>query len=303
MELSTSTCIFPGHRQGGRTPIPESIIMCHECGFRHIDLNFCSASNPKSNNEIAGDDWERKVDEIGELGAKLGITFTQSHAPYDSNLYRNDIKPLTDEYRAWYDETVRRSIIASARLGVKWVVTHAQTATIEQELCLDYNVKANHDFYAPYLELAKKVGTGIAVENMAEFNPEKTKHRFTATVEEQLAIIEDFNDPSLQGAWDFGHAELVYKNQVPALRKLGKYLKATHVQENRAQTDDHFVPFVRGNTPWEEIMPLLKEIGYDGDFTYEIHGIMANVPDALRIQMGKFCYEVGMYLIDLYNKA
>ncbi len=303
MYLSTSTCLFPGHRQGGRTPIVESIKLCHECGFRHIDLNFCSASNIRSGNELIGDDWERRIDEIGELAARLGIVFTQSHAPYDSNLFRTDIAPLSDEYRAWYDESVRRSIIASAKLGVKWVVTHAQTAVGEAELSREYNVKVNHEWYAPYLELAKKSGTGLAVENMAEFNPEKTKHRFTAIVEEQIAIIDDFNDPALMGAWDFGHAELVYSNQVPALRKLGHRLKATHVQENRGQSDDHFVPFVRGNTPWEELMPLLKEIEYDGDFTYEIHGIMSKVPDELRVSMGKFCYNVGMYLIGLYDKA
>ena len=38
MRLATSTCIFPAHRQGGRTPLEESIKMCHECGFRVIDL-------------------------------------------------------------------------------------------------------------------------------------------------------------------------------------------------------------------------------------------------------------------------
>ena len=52
-----------------------------------------------------------------------------------------------------------------------------------------------------------------------------------------------------------------------------------------------------------KICDIAKEIGYDGDFTYEIHGVMMYVPDELRIQMGKFCYEIGMYLIDLYNKA
>ena len=141
MELSTSTCIFPAHRQGGRHSLIESIDMCYECGFRHIDLNFCSASNKKSGSELLGDDWETKIDEIGNHAAKLGVVFTQSHAPFDSNLYRNDIPPLTDEYREWYDESVKRSIIASARLGVKWVVTHAQTATTDAEMSREYNIK------------------------------------------------------------------------------------------------------------------------------------------------------------------
>ena len=86
MRLATSTCIFPGKREGGRTPLEESIRLCYDCGFRVIDLNFCSASNPKSNSELVGDDWERNVDRLGELAAELGITYNQSHAPYDSNL-------------------------------------------------------------------------------------------------------------------------------------------------------------------------------------------------------------------------
>ena len=105
------------------------------------------------------------------------------------------------------------------------------------------------------------------------------------------------------GCWDFGHAQLVYRDQTVPLRKLGHRLRATHVQECDGKQDDHFIPFIRGNTPWESIMPLLKEIGYPGDFTYEIHGFFGGIPDDLRISAGKFAYEVGRYLIDLYDKA
>ena len=56
-------------------------------------------------------------------------------------------------------------------------------------------------------------------------------------------------------------------------------------------------------TNWEEIMPLLKEIGYDGDFTYEVHGFYSKIPDDLRIEAGKLGYKIGMYLMDLYAKA
>ena len=50
-------------------------------------------------------------------------------------------------------------------------------------------------------------------------------------------------------------------------------------------------------------MPLLKEIGYEGDFTYEVHGFFSGLPDELRVRAGKFAYEVGQYLIGLYEKA
>ncbi len=303
MRLATSTCIFPAHRQGGRTPLEESIKMCYECGFRVIDLNWGGAGGLGAKSELAGDDWERNIDSIGNLAAKLGVEFSQSHMPFDSNLYRPEQK-LSDEYRVWFAEASRRCIIASGRLGVRWVVTHAQTATEEDEMCFEENMRANIHYYTPLLELAKKSGTGIAIENMAEFNPGKTKHRFTAALEEQIAIIDAMGDPeSCRACWDFGHAELVYRDQVKPLRRLGHRLAATHVQECDGREDDHYLPFVRGNTNWEEIMPLLKEIGYDGDFTYEVHGFYSKIPDDLRIEAGKLGFKVGMYLMELYNKA
>ncbi len=302
MRLATSTCIFPGRRQGGGTPLTQSIAMCRECGFEVVDLNFCFAGNRKCGSKFCSDDWLEYVDELGEAGAKYGVIFTQSHAPYDSNLRRAD-RPMTEEDLAWYYESVRRSICASAKLGVKWVVTHAQTDVLDDEMGFEQNIRTNIEFYKPILEWAKKYGTGIAVENMAEFHPAKTRHRFTAIVDEQIAIIDTINDPDLKGCWDFGHAELVYRDQTVPLRKLGHRLRATHVQECDGKQDDHFMPFIRGNTPWEKLMPLLKEIEYPGDFTYEIHGFFSGIPDDLRISAGKFAYEVGQYLIGLYDKA
>ncbi len=302
MRLATSTCIFPARRTGGGTPLPLSIAMCRECGFEVIDLNFCSAVNKKSSFPLATDNWEAYIDQLGEAGAKYGVTFNQSHAPYDSNLRRAD-RPMTEEETEWYYESVRRAIVASGRLGVKWVITHAQTDVLGDEMGFEQNIKTNLEFYAPLVEWAKQNGTGIAIENMAEFNPAKTKHRFTAVVEEQIAIIDALADPDVRACWDFGHAQQVYRDQLVPLKKLGSRLVATHVQECDGKNDDHFLPFIRGTTPWEKIMSYFKESGYPGDFTYEIHGFFHRIPDELRVRAGKFAYEVGQYLIELYNKA
>ena len=196
MYLSTSTSLFPDHRQGGRTPILAAIDLCYDAGFRYIDLSFCSAVNPRSGSELFGEDWEANIDAIGNHAAALGVKFTQAHTPYDSNLYRHDIKPLSEEYRAHDRESVRRAIIAAGKLGVKWIVNHAQTTPIADELSMDANIRANLDFFGWQVELAKQYGAGIAIENLAEFFPKETKHRFTATVEEQIAVIDEINDPA-----------------------------------------------------------------------------------------------------------
>lgn len=58
--------------------MPYSICQCAAAGYRVLDLNFCEAMNPHS--RLRDDDWESYVDEIGELGAKLGVCYTQSHS-------------------------------------------------------------------------------------------------------------------------------------------------------------------------------------------------------------------------------
>lgn len=298
MRLATSTCMFPSRRDGSRVSLIESISLCRESGFDVVDLNFCSAINPKGKNELCQENWEEEIEKIGNHAAKLGVSFSQSHAPYDSNLWRAD-RPLSDEDRAWYFESTRRSLLASGRLGVKWCVVHAQTDVLDDECSFAQNLKRNLEFYAPLVEWAKEYGTGIAIENMAEFHPAKTKQRFTALVEEQIAIIDALNDPAVGGCWDFGHARMVYRDQSAPLRKLGKRLKATHVQENFGSADDHYLPFIRGDIQWEKLMPLLVEIGYEGDFTYEVHGFYRYIPDELRVSAGKFGYEIGKYLLSL----
>lgn len=302
MKLATSTCLFPAKRQGETTTFKESMSMCRECGFTVIDANFCSANDPKSGNILAGDDWKSQIYEVRDYAEKIGVTFSQSHSPFHSYIWSKD-RALTGEAYDLFMESTRRSIEASALLGVKWMVTHAQTDLLSDEYDDAQNLKTNLEFYGWQVELAKKLGVGIAIENMAEFDPKRTKRRYTAAVEEQIAIIDALNDTSVGGCWDFGHAQMVYRNQVPQLRKLGKRLKATHVQENSGLEDSHLIPFVGGSTKWEEIMPLLKEIGYEGDFTYECHGFFRHIPDDLRITAGKFSYQIGMYLIDLYNRA
>ena len=65
MRLATSTCIFPSRRQGGGTPLVQSIAMCRECGFEVIDLNFCFAANKNNGSK------EKLIIKIDKINAIL----------------------------------------------------------------------------------------------------------------------------------------------------------------------------------------------------------------------------------------
>ena len=81
---------------------------------------------------------------------------------------------------------------------------------------------------------------------------------------------------------------------------MGKRLKATHVADTSGKLDDHILPF-QGNVNWRSILPVLSEIGYEGDLTFEIHNSTSRLPDHLVDATAALCEQVGRYLLDLAN--
>ena len=120
MEISTSTNICAFQRGRERLPVEFSIETCAEAGYKVLDINFCMAMNPDS--PLRGPNWESYVRSIGDLAARCGITFNQSHLPY-YDVYAM----LGTEQARIMEELIRRSIIGTAMLGARWAVTHPFT--------------------------------------------------------------------------------------------------------------------------------------------------------------------------------
>jgi len=81
-------------------------------------------------------------------------------------------------------------------------------------------------------------------------------------------------------------------------RILGKYVKATHINDNYGNRDEHVLPF-HGTVNWLQIMPIFQEIGYECDFTNEIHKEFNKLPDSLKNLLAIFSYEVAKYYLSL----
>lgn len=301
MRLGTSTNMF-AYARGSKVERPylEQMRSCVASGFKILDLDmYESAHNHMAPGDLTGGDWEFKIEELGNEAARLGAEFVQAHAPFCAGYLIAGHQP-DDSYREMYGELMRRAIVAAGKLNIPWVTVHPMTDTVDAEYDVDVNRRVNLEFYLPYVELAAKVGTGLAFENMANFTPD-IRRFYCASADELADLADSFGTPETVGVcWDFGHAKMMMDNQPRQLRKLGKRLKATHVQDNMGDRDSHLIPMVGGNIRWEEIMPVLREIGYEGDFVLESHSYMQNVPDALRVSAGKLAYEFGMYLMKMY---
>lgn len=302
MRLGTFTTMFATRRgEVAEIPYIEQMDLCADVGFTVQNLCMYYSMKKSRQAEIAEDDWERRISDLAEAAAKRGIVFSQSHAPGGVEPFINQLKPDAETLDR-YCELMRRSIIASGMLGIPWITVHPFSDNINGEYDNEVNLRSNHEFYAPFVELAKKHNVGLAFENMARFRKySMLKRPYCISAEELCELCDSWNDDAVGITWDFGHARMMISNQVTALKRIGKRLKATHVQDCKG-TDAHLIPFIGGDIKWEEIMPVFAEIGYEGDFMLEAHRFTQDVPDELRMSAGKLAYDIGMYCMSLAEK-
>jgi sugar phosphate isomerase/epimerase len=258
-----------------------------------MDVDFNSGRR-EAGYALRDSDWEARVAAIAEAAQDSGVELSQSHGPY----FNFADPEVTD--REYYEEITRRSVVASARLGVKWSVFHAGTA-VDENRSPSVSKRRNYEFFAPLIETAERGGMGIAIENMQEYLAEgrmKPRRRYTAGVEEQCELIDSFGSRAVGAAWDFGHANITGQDQAKALSYIGDRLKATHVHDNNGLYDDHTLPFL-GTIDWAAAMQALKEIGYEGDFAYEIPYFTRGIPDTLIDAALRLAFDAGTHLLSL----
>ena len=252
-----------------------------DSGFRCLDMNFWDWSHdPRS--PFMQDDWQRWVERIAEAAQRAGAVFTQAHA-HVHNFY-------DEKDQIIHERQIERSIIGAGMLGVPWIVMHpSQRPDWAEAGSSEKMISENVRYFRSYTELASKWRTGLALENM------KRPSGGLTTAQQLCELIDRIDRPNVGACWDTGHAHLVGQDQPAAIRTLGRRLHALHVADNLGEKDDHTMPFV-GSIDWFPLVRALNEIGYDGDFTFESHNFIHNMPEACRAEALRLMYRVGVTL-------
>jgi len=291
MRISIMTNFFGAKSNGEYASYSESMKRCKAAGFSVLDICFCSAMSGRT--DLAKENWKEIMYSLRDEAEKEGIEFSQAHAVH-LPVIAGDIEDYKPETLEIFNEMMQRSIMAGSTLGVKWAVLHPVELRKGIIGNIKENIRKNIEFYGETVELAKKYNVGLAFENMNE----RKKHRFTSSVFELCELVDAFNDSAIGACWDFGHGNLLYNDQTIALKALGMRLKATHVHDNLGTKDDHMFPF-HGTVNWHSIMPVLKEIGYEGDFSFETGKVSMRLPEPLKDIIAKTGYEIGVYCLSL----
>lgn len=263
----------------------EGIRMLKRAGFECLD--FSMFETIKNGYDLfACDDWKEKAEEILSIAKSEGVAFTQAHAPFPSNIDGDD------EATERIFGTIVRAIEAAGVLGIKSIIVHPKTFSDR-----DNHWEENKEFYKRLIPYAEKAGVKIATENMWGRDA-KRGYITTSTfsyAEDLKAFVREINSEWLVVCLDLGHVALTGREPEDEIRVLGEDLYAMHIHDTDYKSDLHTLP-TQGEQNWEEICKALKDIGYKGEFTYEVGMFLNHLPLDLHELSLKYMYDVGCYL-------
>jgi len=267
MKLVTNTCT-PCKQYS----IEELIDMMHEAGFDAIDFSFDAAPF----NQMQGEEFRAWLKTIRERAESKGMSFTQAHAPFPSS----DRDPAKTEEIFW---SIVRSIEHASILGIDIIVVHPiQHLDYDEGDNAEKLFELNMEFYRRLEPYCKKYGVKVALENMYQVPLfRKCMHSTCSRPAEFIRYLDTLNSEWFVACLDIGHAVLVCEDPANFIRALGKdRLKCLHVHDVDGVSDLHTIPY-RGVIKWNKVAAALKEIDYEGEFTFEIGNFFGQMPKEL----------------------
>ena len=233
----------------------RALTLAKRAGFEYVSIGFGSSS------VFHNDGWESEILRIRALLADIGLKCALTHLPYHNLTVNSDV---TDKAM---DEAIKRAIRATSMLGADRTAHH--TRTYYPSVGVADNIKSKADNISLIRELipvAREVGVILGLENLPFFEKYPL---YPHTPDDLMELFCELDDPNLGICWDFGHGLMSGNDQSTALRRIGKNLKLTHIHDNFKNDDQHLIPGI-GVTDWGELMPILREIGYDGPMMLEL---------------------------------
>ena len=273
-----------------------------ECGFDACDLNVASVWG------MTDGALRQYCERVRALADEAGIVIGQTHAGYQyPRESGNDWKAVTEQ--------AIDAIRATSYLGAPFCIVHpARFPGRYNHRLVEENYRATVENYKkliPYLEEYQVV---CCLENMWDRDPyfDRICGTILSRADELVRMCDELNAiaPGRFGICvDTGHCELTQDPAAEMLRLCGSRLKALHCHDTDGISDLHTLPFsIHGapagcepmRTDWEEIMGILREIGYEGTLNFEVY-----VPDPAPIVPAGLRYlgKIGQYLLDVYENG
>lgn len=225
-----------------------------------------------------GEDPEKIGREFKEFAAAHGVSFPQGHLWLKVHLCDPDPSVM---------EILKKWLILFASIGVKNAVLHMDRASFPEGTDKETLLSVNAEKLKVLSKTAEEWGIRICLENL--------RGAFEC-VEDLLDVIDLVGSPAIGICLDTGHLNISHaSSQEHFIKTAGDKLHALHIADNEGETDQHMMPFGKGNVDFQEVMRSLKAIGYSDLFNYEIPG-ERRLPMELRAAKTEYLKKVTEYL-------
>lgn len=268
----------------------EIVDLFAEAGFDAIDFGFFNSRFYGADPNTCEN--EEYFLELKKYADEKGIVFNQAHAPFPSSV---DDPEKTREIFF----NIVRSMRNAACLGAKCIIVHPmQHLYYCEEGAPETLFEMNMKFYNALKPYCEKYNIKVAIENMWKISGgSKIDHSTCSKPDEFIRYLDALDSEWFVGCLDTGHACLVCEDIPNFIRKLGKgRLKALHVHDVDGINDTHTLPGY-GVINWDRVTKALKEIDYDGDFTFELTRFLSRLPRPTVPAALKYAESMGRYLM------
>ena len=287
MLLSTQTEVM-SHAVG----YEKAIEIIKNAGFDAYDITLIKPLSDKD--PLYSCKYKKGAKALREYADSLGIVCNQSHAPFPSSV--GDEKKDKEIF-----ESIVKAMEVASILGAKIIVVHPKQHLTYRQNFRELR-KMNVEFYKSLIPYCEEFGIKVACENMWQRNPigKGIVDSTCSRAEEFCDYIDTINNENIVACLDIGHISLTGEDVGHMIRTLGKRIKCLHVHDTDGKTDLHTIPFNAGND-FPMIMKTLKEVGYEGDLTFEADKFITPFPVEMYPDVSRFMERTGRALINIFN--
>ncbi len=264
-----------------------AINMIKEAGFDAYDYSMFRA---KGERDMLGDDYIERARNLRKISDEIGILCRQAHAPF-SFQYTNKIDISDPEYLK-----IVRSMEVASILGAKNIIVH----TVKKDLPDGFELEDySREFYRSFIPYCEKYNISISVENLVGRHPEtKEKFEVFSNPLKHIEFVKSLESKYFNICIDVGHSALLGYMPEDVINAMDSSLfKTIHIHDNDFERDSHVLPY-EGKTDWEAVTKALANVGYEGDFSFELEGLFYRLDDALLPAGLKFAEATGRVLIE-----
>ena len=225
--------------------------------FKAHGFNYCELSCEHSEVLLERGEPEVVGAEFKRVAKEIGIEVLQGHLFF----YGKRIGVKEDR------EAIKKQLDLFLAIGIKNAVLHCDPFANEkgEKAPIDIAREGNKEAISDLLDHIKGKDIVICLENLIT-SPAVNN------IDGLMYFIDHFKSENLGICLDTGHLNINDRDQVAFIRKGGKHIKALHLADNEGTSDQHMMPYGKGNVDFVSVIREMKRLGYEGLYNLEIPG-------------------------------